>query len=134
MPLLYWKDEYSVNGERLDDRNKRLFFILNSVYDNVISSWNLKYTLPLIDELLVYSKNYFSAEEQHMRVNRMTDLDDQIAKHTVFIHTIETLKANYINKDLKVAKVQITFLIEWFLHQVLKVEAIANGKCFYTVK
>lgn len=121
MPLLYWKDEYAVHGERLDDRNKRLFFILNSVYDNVISSWNLNYTLPLIDELLAYSVNYFSSEEQFMRVNVVTDLDDKIESTTVFIQAIEALKTDYINKDLKAARDRIIFLIEWFLHHILKV-------------
>jgi len=129
MPLRYWKHEYSTDDKELDNSRKKLFYLLNSVYDNVISSWELKATLPLIDQLFANTEVHFSSEEQYMREHGIADIDDQISKHKVFSDTIATLKINYMNNELNVAKLQIIFLIEWFVLHVLKDDGTHSKLC-----
>lgn len=120
MSLISWKPEYSVNEATLDRHHQQLFAVLNSVYENVMNSPELDSVVPKIDELSNYTKYHFATEEQYMRDHGIPEIDDHIAKHREFTHTIETLRASYHNNDLEVAKDLIVLLGEWLLQHVLK--------------
>jgi len=120
MPLLNWKPEYTVNDAVLDYHHQKLFDLLNSVYDNVMNSLEVDYVLPVIDELLKYTRLHFSAEEQYMREKSIQDIDAHISKHRGFTYTIEKMKTHYHGNKLEVAQELIIVLGEWLLHHVIK--------------
>lgn len=120
MSLFSWKPEYSVNDQELDTHHQQLFAVLNSVYENVMNSPELDSVLPKIDQLYEYTNFHFLTEEQHMRDNGFPDIDDHIAKHREFAHTIEKLRTGYHNNDLEVAKELLVVLGEWLLQHVIK--------------
>jgi hemerythrin len=120
MPLLSWKPEYSVHEAVLDNHHKRLFDLLNTVYENVMNSLEVNCVLPVIDELSEYTDSHFSAEERFMREKEFVAIDAHIAKHREFKHTIETMKAHYHGNNLEVTQELIIVLGEWLLNHVLK--------------
>ena len=120
MPLLKWKTEYSVNDTVLDNDHKKLFYLLNTAYECVMNSEEVECILPIIDELSEYTRNHFSAEEQYMKEKGFQGIDEHIAKHKEFTHTIETLKTRYHDNDLDVTRELIIVLGEWLLHHVLR--------------
>ena len=120
MPLLSWKPEYSVNEVVLDNHHRKLFDLLNMVYENVMNSLEVDYILPVIDDLVKYTGLHFSAEEQYMREKEFIEIDAHIAKHREFTHTIETMKTHYHGNNLEVTQELIIVLGDWLLHHVLK--------------
>lgn len=120
MSLFTWKPEYSVNEASLDSHHQQLFSVLNSVYENVMNSLEVDCVLPKIDELSTYTKYHFSEEEKYMRDMGFPEIDDHIAEHRKFAHTIESLRTRYHNNDLEVSKDLIIVLGEWLLRHVLK--------------
>lgn len=120
MPLLSWKPEYSVNEAVLDYHHQKLFDLLNTVYDNVMNSLEEDYVIPVIDDLLKYTRLHFSAEEQYMRENMFHDIDVHISKHRGFTYTIEKMKTHYHGNKLEVAQDLIIVLGEWLLSHVIK--------------
>ena len=120
MPLLHWKPEYSVNEAELDSHHQKLFYLLNSAYENVMSSLEVESVLPLINELSEYTESHFSKEEQYMREKGFQEIDTHIAEHREFTHRIESLKTSYHGDNLEVTKELIIVLGEWLLHHVLK--------------
>jgi hemerythrin len=120
MPLLNWKPEYSVNEAALDNHHQELFNLLNTVYENVMSSLDVDCVLPIIDKLSEYTRYHFSAEEQYMRDKGFLGIDDHIAKLKEFRHTIETLRSRYNDNDLDVTRELIIVLGVWLLHHVIR--------------
>lgn len=120
MPLITWKPEYSVNIPALDSHHQKLFHILNTVYENVMTSPELDRILPKVDELLEFTSHHFSTEEQYMREQGFPDIDDHIAKHSAFTHTIDALRTRYNDNDLEVSRDLIILLGDWLLRHVLK--------------
>jgi hemerythrin-like metal-binding protein len=120
MPLLSWKPGYSVNEVVLDSHHQELFCILNTVYENVMNSLEVDCVLPIIDKLSEYTRYHFSTEEQFMREKEFRELDDHIAKHREFTHTIEKLRTRYHDNDLEVTRELIIVLGDWLLRHVLK--------------
>ncbi len=127
MSLFVWKPEYSVNDAELDRHHQELFSVLNSVYENVMSTTDLDCILPKIDQLSEYTKYHFSAEELYMSEAGFQGIDDHIARHMEFTHTIETLRASYHDNDLEVAREVIIVLGEWLLKHVLKEDMKYSG-------
>lgn len=120
MSLFTWKPEYSVNDAVLDEHHRELFSVINVVYENVMNSREIDCVLPKIDQLSEYTNYHFAAEEQYMREKGFPGIEDHVAQHREFTHTIETLRASYNNNDLEVSRDLIIVLGEWLLQHVLK--------------
>lgn len=120
MPLFKWKAEYSVHQDSLDRHHQHLFTVLNTVYENVMSSSDLEAVLPKIDQLSACTKAHFASEEQYLRDNGFSGLDDHIAKHREFSCNLEALRIRYHDNDLEVARDLMVVLGEWLLKHVIK--------------
>ena len=121
-PLLSWKSEYSVNEVELDSHHKKLFDILNSVYENTMNSLEVDCVLPVIEELSQYTRYHFSLEEEHMRNRGFQDIANHIAEHRKFSQSIKMLKSHYHGNNLEVTKELIVVLGDWLIQHVLKMD------------
>ena len=119
MPLLSWKPEYSVNEAELDSHHQKLFYLLNTAYENVMNSSEVDSVLPIIDELSKYIRYHLSAEEQYLKRKQFHEIDAHIAEHREFTHTIEKLKTNYHGNNLEVTQELIIVLGNWLLSHVI---------------
>lgn len=120
MPLLRWLPEYSVNEAGLDNDHRKLFDILNTVYENIMNSKEVDYVLQFIDELSDYTRYHLSAEEQHMREIGFPEIDAHVAEHRDFTIKIEALRTQFNGNNLEVAQGLIVLLGDWLLRHVLK--------------
>jgi len=120
MPLLNWRAEYSVHEEVLDNHHRQLFSLLNAVYENVMNSREICSVLPLIDELMEYTRSHFTAEEQHMLDTGFQGIDAHVSKHREFTRSVEALKSQYHGNNLEAAQELMVVLGEWLLQHVLK--------------
>jgi len=119
MDLFKWHNTYSVNNEELDTHHKRLFNILNKLYENSISTDLTNKLDPIVEELISYSNDHFSAEEQYMRNIKYKDIDKQILEHRSFTHRALQLKNVADKNDLVLTKELIVFLGNWILKHVM---------------
>jgi hemerythrin len=120
MELFKWHTTYSVDNEELDNHHKRLFNILNRLYENCMGT-ELTNTLdPIVEELVSYSNDHFSAEEQHMRDIGYKDIDKQISEHRSFTQRALQLKRVVDKDDLELTKELIVFLGSWILKHVME--------------
>lgn len=119
MPLLKWKPEYTVNEAELDSHHIRLFSILNSAYENVMTSSEVNSVISVVNELSEYMKYHFAAEEQLMQEKGYRGINAHIAEHRRFTQNIEMLKVNHHDNNLETAKELIIVLGNWVLHHIL---------------
>lgn len=120
MPLLSWRTEFSVADVELDSHHQQLFLLLNTVYENVMSSLEVNSVLPLIDELIEYTNLHFAKEEQHMSDKGFPGLEEHIARHREFTQKIGTIRTHYHGNNLEVTQELLIVLGDWLLHHVLK--------------
>ena len=127
MPLIQWKDAYSVHLERLDEHHRHFIGIVNRLYDSVMSSDDIGSVQPIIGELVDYSSYHFTAEEQFMRDSGYAELDEHIAKHRYFQERIRELQGLERANQLALAQELIVFLGDWLLHHILEVDKRYSG-------
>jgi hemerythrin-like metal-binding protein len=104
----------------LDEHHNKLFSLLNSVYENVMTSPDVNFILPIIDELSEYTRMHFSAEEQHMRDLGFKEIDAHTAKHRDFSNKLEIMKSHYHGNNLEAAQELMVVLGDWLLSHVIK--------------
>jgi hemerythrin len=71
-------------------------------------------------QLVSYSNDHFSAEEQHMRDIGYKDIDKQISEHRSFTQRALQLKRVVDKDDLELTKELIVFLGSWILKHVME--------------
>jgi hemerythrin len=119
MPLIQWKENFSVHFEKLDEHHKRFVGIINRLYDSVMTAETLDAVPPIIDELIQYSSYHFSAEEQFMRDTAYQGLDEHMAKHRMYLDKISELQRVKLDDQRELARELIIFLGDWLLHHIL---------------
>jgi hemerythrin len=120
MELFKWHKTYSVNNEELDTHHKKLFNILNKLYENCMGTDFTNKLDPIVEELVSYSNDHFSAEEQHMRDIGYKDIDKQISEHRSFTQRALQLRNVADKNDLVLTKELIVFLGSWILKHVME--------------
>jgi len=120
MPLLTWKDDYSVNNEELDSHHKKLISILNQLYGECLEVDAENCAGPKLDELLAYADYHFKAEEQYMRRIEYFEIDDHIEMHRGFAYKLEEIERIPHASQLELTRELIIFIGKWLLHHVLQ--------------
>lgn len=120
MPLFAWKDEYSVAVEQLDEHHKKLFRLLNELYESTMQIKGAIDPLPVVDQLREYSDYHFMAEEQYMRDCAVTEIADHINSHRDFKRQLDELHSQCREKQPEATRNLIVLLGNWLLHHVLE--------------
>ena len=73
MPLFVWNDSYSVKVAELDNQHKKLIGLINQLYDAMKEGKGKDVLEVIFTELIEYTKNHFSAEENTTAHNPYSD-------------------------------------------------------------
>lgn len=67
MPLMTWKDEYSVNIKTIDLQHKKLIDILNQIYEASRVGKGKEVVERILSDLVTYTKVHFATEEEFFK-------------------------------------------------------------------
>jgi hemerythrin-like metal-binding protein len=119
MPLLNWHEEYTVHNEELDCHHRKLFSILNSLYDDCLQVDSENCVGPRLNELLDFAAYHFKAEEDYMRRIEYFEIDDHIEMHNGFVFKLEEIRSIPHRSELETTRELIVFIGKWLLQHVL---------------
>lgn len=122
--MFEWKDTYSIGIETIDDQHKGLLEIGNRLEDMNISDLkedNYIEILVILNELLIYSRDHFQAEEAYMASINYPHLDQHCIRHNKFIDYVASIdiQDESINQEL-IIKDLFVFIEKWIINHILK--------------
>lgn len=120
MPLLTWKEEYSVNNEELDSHHKKLVSILNDLYTDCLKINSSGCVGQKLDAFLDFADYHFRAEEEYMRRIQYFEIDGHIEQHRAFTYKLAEMKRVQFRNEIELARELITFIGKWLLHHVFE--------------
>jgi hemerythrin len=88
MALFTWDEKYSVNNEELDNHHKRLFVILNNLYNSCLAKDHRVTLTSIVEELLSYASYHCEAEERHMKRIGYNKFKEHVSEHRLFTDII----------------------------------------------
>lgn len=81
MALVKWKDDYFTGHGGIDADHRRLFDLINAVYDVWAAGRELGALAFLFDELVTYAETHFAREEDALAAIGWEGLADHRAEH-----------------------------------------------------
>ena len=118
MPLFTWSDEYSVGNDEIDSQHKKLFDILNRLFDICVGKNEVDSVEAVMEDLVSYADYHFKFEEQHMRNVGYKDLDKHIVEHNFFTNEIRFAKRRQVQNKSNTDNKLIEFLSNWLIQHV----------------
>ncbi|NOQ34510.1 MAG: bacteriohemerythrin [Methylococcaceae bacterium] len=85
MAIFEWDNKYSVNIAIIDSHHKKLFDIVNNIYDLMEHGADDDSIIKIISELLDYTNYHFSEEEKMMEKINYPDISSHKREHVDFI-------------------------------------------------
>ena len=121
MSFFVWKEAFNTNIPVLDRQHRKIFAVLNRLYDAVQTPVDKKYVLQSLREMNEYSNLHFTTEERLMSQYGYPELETQKEQHKYYREqmVVQLTRAFYEEKEA-VCLNGLQFLRDWFLDHILQ--------------
>ena len=94
MAIVVWREEFNVNVQEIDQQHKTMLKLVNNIHCAVEARVDKKDLIELLDQLVEYTREHFSTEEQLMRKHDYPDLAEHHKEHKLLLqYLIDLLDA-----------------------------------------
>ena len=118
MGLCEWKDSYSVQVPSMDVQHKKLFSLVDQLYDAMRASKTDEVMKTVLPSLLSYTKTHFAAEEKMLKDAGYPGLAEQQDYHRQFTAKIEATIEKYNVNKIAPSVTLTTFLKDWLTSHI----------------
>ena len=123
MPKLIWDDRFLIGIPQCDEQHQRLVSLLNRAYDAFVDNNDDQDVAWLLNELVDYATYHFISEEQRMVASNFPHYEMHKSAHDTFSNQVTIMYKNYRNGDTPLLSDIFSFLNDWLVTHILKVDA-----------
>ncbi len=116
--FMVWKDEFSVKSPRLDAQHKRLFELINDLYEAMQQKVGQEQLQGVLRMLEQYSITHFKDEERTLEEFDCPGLPQQREAHLFFKRKLMEFQ-HQLQKELLFPRDVLVFLKEWLIDHIL---------------
>lgn len=131
---LIWREEFSVNIQRIDNHHRRLFDMSNRLINAVRKGKSDAEIAEAIDFLMGYAMYHFSEEEDLLDLYGYPEQAGHVAKHKRLLGQIRELEERLAAKTITADEL-LSFLHNWIANHILmedrRYSAFVNEKGVY---
>jgi hemerythrin-like metal-binding protein len=118
MAFLNWTPDLSVGIDRIDQQHKKIVALLNELYEAMQAGQGREALGKVLNDLLLYTKTHFAAEEQAMAAHGYPDYEEHRRRHEKMALKVKELHAQFRDGSLT-SPIQITnFLKDWLAKHI----------------
>ncbi len=124
MPIITWKDEYSVGVKELDDQHKKLMEMINQLSQLYKQKqFKSSETTTIFKEFVDYANYHLDTEEHYFNLYGYPEKDQHIPFHDKYRAKTEELKKKYAAGQIEDVLFEIdNFIYEWWTWHILNVD------------
>lgn len=134
LPEMRWREEYSVNIQRMDTHHKNMFVRANALLAAISQHQPREQVVEALFSLLSYSRYHFNEEELLMERYGYADIEAHRLRHEKLMEMADRLR-QYMEGGLLTDRELATYLRDWVVNHVLaedrKYAAELNAKGVY---
>ena len=119
MPLMTWKDEYSVKIQTIDSQHKKLIDLLNQIYDASRLGKGKEVLGKILNELVVYTKVHFTTEEDFFKKFSYPDYVLHKIEHDKLTKQVTDFQEQYEAGNATLSIEIMQFLKDWLSDHIL---------------
>jgi len=120
LPPFHWRDEYSINIQKMDDQHKDIFDKANILYKAIGSDMEKFCIENALNSLVNSIKFHSSDEELLMKQHGYHDYELHRGKHQLIINEIEEIQRQFRKNDIeKTNKAVLEIFRKWIISDIL---------------
>lgn len=120
MAFINWNESYSVHIKQLDEQHKKLFQIVNALYDAMKNGKGNDVLAGVFDELINYTKLHFSTEENLLKIHNYPNLTAHKMEHERLVNQVLDLQKQFMDGGAALSIKVSNFLKEWLMNHIKK--------------
>jgi len=120
--LFQWKDTYSVKVMALDNQHKKLFELVNELYNAMSQGHGKDIAGDILKRLIDYTVHHFSAEEKLMETHKFPGLASHLAEHKALTDKVLAFKTAFDAGTSNVTPELMVFLQQWLRNHIQTVD------------
>ena len=117
--LISWEEQYSVHVKEIDQQHKKLFDMVNIIYDSILMERDDDVLEQIIKDMKDYAFIHFKTEESYFTKLKYKDTPSHIKEHQYFIKQAENFANEYKGKDPSLKLKILIFLKDWLMEHIL---------------
>ena len=118
MPLIAWNDSLSVGVMTIDTQHRRLVDTLNQLHDAMLSGQARDLTGSILERLLQYTREHFTAEEAMMAAAGYPGLAEHKLLHIDLTRQVEGYITRFQYGEITLNLHLMHFLRDWLTHHI----------------
>ncbi len=118
MSIFEWSPIYETGVAEIDRQHQRLMAYVNEMFDALVAGRGETVVDRILDELIVYTKEHFTFEEEMLRRGDDDDVGPHIARHQALLHTVEGLRSRRAAGDVRVDGDTLGLLRDWLVTHI----------------
>lgn len=119
MGYLKWIDKYSINVPQIDEQHKKLFNLVNALYEAMHAGKGRDMIGTVIQEFVDYTGYHFNAEERLLLRHGYPDFSEHKEMHDALVRKAQGLKEAFDSGDSPTAIDVMLLLANWLNRHVL---------------
>jgi hemerythrin-like metal-binding protein len=113
MPLIEWSEEYSVHISSIDSQHRKLFQMLNDLYEAMRSGKGNSAAPAVLRGLIAYTKEHFAEEERLMKSSNYPRYPEHKAEHDKLTAEVVRLVKEFDSGKTRLSVPLLEFLRTW---------------------
>ncbi len=118
MPLIQWNDSLSVGVRTIDAQHRKLVETLNELHDAMLGGQARQITGPILEKLLQYTRDHFSAEEAMMATAGYAGINEHKLRHIDLTRQVEGYIARFQSGEITLNLHLMHFLRDWLTQHI----------------
>lgn len=120
--LLHWNEESSVGISRFDEQHKKLYSLVDKLYQRLQNSGSRVVLGELLGELYAYSVSHMTDEEDVLEYFNFPGLKDHREEHRNFRKRVREYMDDFDSGNTAIASSLFVFLQEWLTGHMQSVD------------
>ncbi|MCB9800041.1 MAG: hemerythrin family protein [Candidatus Omnitrophica bacterium] len=117
--IIEWDERFSVGIEEIDNQHKKLFAIIDSMFDGIAEQDNKEMLRVAFDKVLDYTRYHFATEESYFEKFNYPDAEEHKKQHAKLIEETLELQKEYCEGAPGMTLELIDFLTHWLQQHIL---------------
>ena len=119
MPLIKWRDSYSVGVDKFDEEHKLLVDLINELFEVVRDKKNVNSLQDAIAKLIEYTRIHFADEEEAMEEVAYPYLEEHKEIHANLLQQVLEFQEELRSEKEELRTDFYKFLREWLTNHIL---------------
>jgi len=127
MALVTWDPSFSVKVNRCDEDHKKLFSLINTLHDAMLTGKGQEVVQKVVKELSDYTKYHFSAEEALMEKTKYATLSSHRLQHQEFVKKVGQFQQDLVAGKIGNSVSVLEFLKDWLAKHIKQTDKMYSS-------